>query len=124
MSRTMDSSGLSAGFPAELFRVPGDPGAVRGSAQGYLEFGVQACEAADDISSLDTSLFIGPEATVGGFFAAGADRTARALLQGSGFLALGVGEHIQLEVAGNIAYAAGSPSLGLGGGVFRALVRF
>jgi hypothetical protein len=53
---------LSGGFPAELFRVTGDPSAVRGSAQGWLEFGSQACEAADDIRSFDTSLFVGPEA--------------------------------------------------------------
>jgi hypothetical protein len=69
-------------------------------------------------------LFAGPEATVGGFFANGADKTGRALLQGAGFVALGLGERIQVEVVGNVAYAAGSPSLALGGGTLRALVRF
>ena len=69
-------------------------------------------------------LFIGPEATVGAFIAAGADKTARALLQGAGFVALGIGPQLQLELVGNLAYAAGSPPLALGGGTFRALVRF
>jgi hypothetical protein len=69
-------------------------------------------------------LFVGPEATVGGFFANGADKTPRALLQGAGFVALGLGERIQIELVGNIAYAAGSPSLALGGGTIRGLVRF
>jgi hypothetical protein len=69
-------------------------------------------------------LFIGPEATIGAFIAAGADKTARALLSGAGFLALGIGPQLQLDLVGNLAYAAGSPSLALGGGTFRALVRF
>jgi len=69
-------------------------------------------------------LFIGPEATIGAFIASGADKTARALLQGAGFVALGIGPQVQLELACNLAYAAGSPSLALGGGTFRALVRF
>jgi hypothetical protein len=69
-------------------------------------------------------LFLGPEASVGGFFTSGANKTARALLQGAGFVALGVGDRLQFEVLGNLAYAAGSPSLALGGGSFRALVRF
>jgi hypothetical protein len=69
-------------------------------------------------------LFIGPEATLGGFFASGADKTPRFLLQGAAFAALGIGEHVQLELVGNVAYAAGSPSLGLAGGTVRGLVRF
>jgi hypothetical protein len=69
-------------------------------------------------------LFIGPEATLGAFIASGADKTARALLQGAGFVALGIGERVQVEAVGNIAYAAGSPSLALGGGSVRGLVRF
>ena len=69
-------------------------------------------------------LFFGPEALVGGFFASGADKTPRALVQGSAFVALGLGEHVQLEVSGDVAYAAGSPSLALGGGTLRGLVRF
>jgi hypothetical protein len=69
-------------------------------------------------------LFAGPEATLGGFFASGADKTPRALLQGAAFVALGLGERVQLEVVGNLAYAAGSPPLALGGGTVRALVRF
>jgi len=69
-------------------------------------------------------LFAGPEATLGAFFASGADKTARALLQGAAFVALGLGTRFQLELAGSLAYAAGSPSLSLGGGTLRGLVRF
>jgi hypothetical protein len=69
-------------------------------------------------------LFIGPEATVGGFFASGADKTPRALLQAAAFASIGVGERVQLEVAGNLGYAAGPAALSLGGGTLRALVRF
>jgi hypothetical protein len=57
-------AGFRTGFPVGRFRVEGDPGAIRGSAQGWLEFGIQACEAAADIRSLDTSLFIGTEADI------------------------------------------------------------
>jgi hypothetical protein len=70
------------------------------------------------------SVFIGPEADVGAFFAFGADKTARALLQGAGFVAVGLGERVQVEAVGLLAYAAGSPSLSLGGGVLRGVVRF
>jgi hypothetical protein len=69
-------------------------------------------------------LFVGPEVELGTFATLGGDETARFLLQGAAFVALGLGEHIQLELAGDIAYAAGSTSLALGGGTFRALVRF
>jgi hypothetical protein len=69
-------------------------------------------------------IYVGPEAYVGGFFANGADKTPRALLQAAGFASIGVGEHVQLELVGNLAGAAGSPSLGLAGGTLRALVRF
>jgi hypothetical protein len=51
------SADLTAGFPAELFTVAGEPGAIRDSATGWLEFGIQAVESADQIRSLDTSLF-------------------------------------------------------------------
>jgi hypothetical protein len=69
-------------------------------------------------------LFVGPQATLGAFVASGADKTARALLQGGGFVALGIGDRVQVEVDGDLAYAAGTPSLGLGGGSLRGLVRF
>jgi hypothetical protein len=69
-------------------------------------------------------LFAGPEATVGGFFASGADKTPRGLLQGAAFVALGIGERVQVELVGNLAYAAGSPPLTLGGGSIRMLLRF
>jgi hypothetical protein len=49
------------GFPAETFRVDGDPSAIRGSARGWMDFADQAGRAAAQIRGLDTSLFIGPE---------------------------------------------------------------
>jgi hypothetical protein len=47
-------------FPAQDFRVGGDPGAVRASASGWLVFGEELSAAGDQIRSLDSSLFIGP----------------------------------------------------------------
>jgi hypothetical protein len=69
-------------------------------------------------------IFAGPEAELGTFATFAGDKTARFLVQGSAFVAVGVGEHIQLELAGDIDYAAGSSSLALAGGTLRALVRF
>jgi hypothetical protein len=69
-------------------------------------------------------LFAGPEAELGTFVTFAGDKTARFLVQGAVFAALGVGEHVQIEVAGDIDYAAGSAPLVLGGGAARALVRF
>jgi hypothetical protein len=113
------SAGYALGVPGLELRADFD-GSVAGP-RSYA-FDVGARYAFPLVPSV--RLFIGPEATVGGFFAVGADKVPRALLQGAGFVALGLGERIQLEVAGNLAYAAGSPSLALGGGTFRALVRF
>ena len=48
-------------FPAEVFRLDGDPGAIRSSAAGYQQLGTEASSAAGQIRSLDTSLFVGPE---------------------------------------------------------------
>jgi hypothetical protein len=48
-------------FPAAEFQLDGEPGAIRGSARQWSEFGQAAAEAAADIRSLDSSLFIGPE---------------------------------------------------------------
>jgi hypothetical protein len=69
-------------------------------------------------------IFAGPEAEIGTFATFAGDKTARFLLAGSAFIAVGLGEHIQLELAGDIDYAAGSTSLALSGGTLRALVRF
>ncbi len=70
-------------------------------------------------------IFVGPEATLGGFFTTGGDKTARLLLHGAAFAAVGIGERIQLEAAGDLAYAVGgSGGLLLAGGTLRGLVRF
>jgi hypothetical protein len=69
-------------------------------------------------------LFAGPEAELGTFVTFAGDKTARFLALGTAFVALGVGENVQFEVAGNIDFAAGSAPLVLGGGTARALVRF
>ncbi len=69
-------------------------------------------------------LFAGPEAELGTFVTFAGDKTARFLLHGAAFVALGIGENVQLELAGDVDYAAGSAPLVLGGGALRALVRF
>jgi hypothetical protein len=70
-------------------------------------------------------LFVGPELLLGAHVALGADKTARFLGQGAAFLAWGLGEQVQLELAGELAAAfGGTGTLVLGGGTARALVRF
>ncbi|MFF5055893.1 DUF6531 domain-containing protein [Micromonospora sp. NPDC000663] len=51
-----------AEFPAHLFRMDGDPSAIRSSATRWQGFGSAATQAAAQITGLDTSQFVGPEA--------------------------------------------------------------
>jgi hypothetical protein len=70
-------------------------------------------------------VFAGPELGVGGFFTLGAEKAARFLAHGALVGAVGIGERAQIEVAGEVDYAAGgSGSLVLGGASLRGLVRF
>ena len=50
-----------AEFPASEFRLDGEPAAIRVSAGRWTSFGTAATEAAAQIRSLDSSLFVGPE---------------------------------------------------------------
>jgi hypothetical protein len=70
-------------------------------------------------------LFVGPELLVGAHVAMGAEKTARFLTHGSAFVAFGLVENFQVEVAGDLAGAfGGSGTLVLGGGTLRAVLRF
>ncbi len=70
-------------------------------------------------------LFVGPEALLGAHVALGADKTGRFLTHGAAFIALGIGEQAQVELAGDLAAAfGGTGTLVLGGATARALVRF
>jgi hypothetical protein len=70
-------------------------------------------------------LFMGPELLLGAHVALGADKTARFLGHGAAFVTWGIGEQVQLELAGDLATAfGGTGTLVLGGGTMRALVRF
>lgn len=70
-------------------------------------------------------LFVGPEVLLGTHVAIGADKTARFLAHGALFVAYGITENLQVEVAGDLSVAAGgSGSLLLGGGTARVVVRF
>ncbi len=72
-----------------------------------------------------TRLFVGPELLVGAHVALGADKTARFLTHGSLFLAYGITENVQAELAGDLAVAAGGTgTLLLGGGTARVVLRF
>ncbi|MEU8183607.1 putative T7SS-secreted protein, partial [Micromonospora sp. NPDC049047] len=51
-----------AEFPGHLFRMDGDPSAIRSSARRWSGFGSAATQAAAQITGLDTSQFVGPEA--------------------------------------------------------------
>ncbi len=70
-------------------------------------------------------LFIGPELLLGAHVALGADKTARFLTHGSLFLAYGITENVQAEIAGDLAAAlGGTGALMLGGGTARVSFRF
>lgn len=70
-------------------------------------------------------VFVGPEARVGAHVALGAEKTARLLGHGSAFVAWGLGEQLQVELAADLAAAfGGTGTLVLGGGTARALYRF
>lgn len=70
-------------------------------------------------------VFVGPEVLLGTHVAIGADKTARFLAHGAAFAAIGIGEQLQLEIAGDLGAAlGGSGTLVLGGGTARVLVRF
>jgi hypothetical protein len=70
-------------------------------------------------------IFIGPELLLGAHVAIGAEKTARFLGHGSAFVAWGLGEQVQLELAGDLSTAfGGSGTLLLGGGTVRGLFRF
>lgn len=70
-------------------------------------------------------VFIGPELLLGTHIALGADKTARFLLHGAAFLAVGITNNIQAEIAGDLAPAfGGNGTLLLGGGTARLIVRF
>ncbi|WP_146647555.1 hypothetical protein [Labilithrix luteola] len=70
-------------------------------------------------------IFVGPELLAGTFVSLGAEKTGRFLGDGAVFASIGIGEYVQLEIAGDIGAAfGGSGTLVLAGGTFRTLVRF
>ncbi len=70
-------------------------------------------------------LYAGPELTLGVFAPTGADQTPRFLARGALFLALGLGEHVQIDALGEFfAAPGGSGALLLTGGSARGSVRF
>ena len=69
-------------------------------------------------------LFAGPEVTLGALFPTGGDRSARFYARGSAVVALGLGEHAQIELSGDVAPALGDATLLFVGGTLRGLVRF
>jgi hypothetical protein len=70
-------------------------------------------------------LFVGPELLVGAHVALGANKVARFLAHGSAFVALGITENVQAEVAADLAAAlGGAGTLVLGGATARLVVRF
>lgn len=70
-------------------------------------------------------IYAGPELGLGGFFPVGGDKSARFLGRGSAFAGIGIGERLQLEAYGDLAWApGGSGTIVLGGVGARAVVRF
>lgn len=70
-------------------------------------------------------LFVGPELLLGAHVALGADKTARFLTHASVFVAFGITENVQAELAGDLVAAlGGAGTLVLGGGTARVVIRF
>ena len=70
-------------------------------------------------------VFVGPELGAGAFVTLGAEKTARFLAHGAVVGAVGLGDRVQLELAGDVDYAAGGSSgLLLVGGTARGSYRF
>lgn len=70
-------------------------------------------------------LFFGPEVTIGALFPIGGDKSPRFLLRTDVFVALGLGERVQIEAAFDLMSAFGGDGpLVLGGGLLRGLFRF
>lgn len=70
-------------------------------------------------------IYVGPELLLGAHVTLGGEKTGRFSTHGALFVAWGVTERVQLELAGDLQGAfGGSASLVLGGGTARALVRF
>jgi hypothetical protein len=70
-------------------------------------------------------LFVGPELLIGGHVALGANKTTRFLGHGAAFVAYGITENVQVELAGDLMTAFGAAgTLVLGGGTTRLAVRF
>lgn len=70
-------------------------------------------------------LFVGPELLAGAHVALGADKTARFLAHGALFVAYGITDNVQAELAGDLSAAlGGTGTLLLGGGTARVVVRF
>ena len=70
-------------------------------------------------------IYAGPELALGTFITLGAERSARFLARGAAFGAIGIGDHVQLELAADVrATPGGTGFLLLGGGEGRALFRF
>lgn len=68
---------------------------------------------------------LGPEASLGGFFAGGASTDPRFLLRAGAAVALGLGARVQVEAVPSVSLAAGGAgTLGFAGAAFRGLVRF
>jgi hypothetical protein len=70
-------------------------------------------------------VFAGPELGAGAFFTLGADKTTRFLAHGAVVGTVGIGERVQVEVAGDLDLApGGGASLVFLGVTARAVVRF
>jgi len=70
-------------------------------------------------------VFAGPELGGGAFFTLGADKTTRFLAHGAVVGSVGVGDRVQIEIAGDVDVApGGGASLVFVGGTARGVVRF
>ena len=96
-----------------------------GAVAGPQSFAIDA-GARYAIPILPTArVFAGPELSIGAFFPLGGERTPRFLAHGAAFVAVGIGERIQVEASGDLSVApGGSGTLLFAGGTLRGVIRF
>ncbi len=129
-TNAVGSSASGVWFLSGEYAVAAAPGlAARGDIGGSL-FGPQsfwldagARYAFAVVPSM--RVFAGPELDIGILAPIGGDRSPRFLLRGQAFVAWGITERVQLELAADFATGfGGSGTLALGGAAVRGLYRF
>jgi len=118
---------LGGSFGYALLRVPGLElrGDVFGALAGPSSLAIDAGARYMLPIAPTKRFFLGPELALGTFVTLGADKGARFLGRGALVASLGIGERVQVELAGDADWSpGGSGALFLLGGTLRGAFRF